>query len=120
MQPIEISNSETDQVVAISNEGRMLIFPLDRLPRLAKGKGNKIIGIPPARLKIREEYVSLLALLPKGCHVVIHAGKRWLTLKAGNLEGFFGERGRRGRKLPRGFRNVDRIELVEPQQLELA
>ncbi|MCP4692812.1 MAG: DNA topoisomerase IV subunit A, partial [Desulfobacterales bacterium] len=120
LPPLPITDSETDLVIAISNEGRMLIFPLDRLPRLAKGKGNKIIGIPPARLKIREEFVSLLALMPKECHVVIHAGKRYLNLKAGNLEGFMGERGRRGRKLPRGFRNVDRIELVEPQQMELA
>ncbi len=119
LPPLGVSNPETDRVVALSNEGRMLIFPLNHLPRLAKGKGNKIIGIPPARVKIREEFVSMLTILPVGCHMVVHAGKRWLNLKAGNLEGFIGERGRRGRKLPRGFRNVDRIEVVEPEQIEL-
>ena len=29
----------------MTNEGRMLMFPLSQLPRLAKGKGNKIINV---------------------------------------------------------------------------
>ena len=39
--------------------------------------------------------------------LVIYAGKRHLNLKASDLEHYFGERGRRGAKLPRGFQNVD-------------
>ena len=39
--------------------------------------------------------------------LVIHAGKRHLSLKASDLEHYHGERGRRGAKLPRGFQNVD-------------
>jgi hypothetical protein len=31
-----------------------------------------------------------------------------------------GERGRRGRKLPRGFQNVDRLESQAPSQTPLA
>jgi topoisomerase-4 subunit A len=50
LPPIEVDNYDSDLIVAISNEGRMLMFPLRELPRLAKGKGNKIIGIPPARV----------------------------------------------------------------------
>jgi len=35
--------------LSISNEGRMLLFPLKDLPSLGKGKGNKLINIPSAK-----------------------------------------------------------------------
>jgi len=110
---------ETDCVVAISNEGRMLIFSVRNLPNMSKGKGNKIIGIPPSRAKTRQEIVSMLTILPSGCDLAIHAGKRTLTLKQANLEDYMGERGRRGKKLPRGFQKVDRVEIIKPEQMYL-
>jgi topoisomerase-4 subunit A len=106
-------------LVTISNEGRMLVFAVKNLPLLARGKGNKIIQIPPARVALRKEFVVELAVFPEDSHLIIHAGKRHLTLKPGNIEQFRGERGRRGRKLPRGFRNVDRLEVVRPKQMSL-
>src|SRR5690606_13555341 len=44
-------------VVAASNDGRLLVFPLEELPQLARGKGNKIIGITAAKVASREEYM---------------------------------------------------------------
>ena len=41
--------SENDYLAAITNQGRMLVFPCSELPQLARGKGNKIIGIPKAK-----------------------------------------------------------------------
>lgn len=90
----------------------MLMFPLRELPRLAKGKGNKIIGIPPARVAERQEFVVALAVLGAQDSITIHAGKRHHNLKPADLEHYAGERGRRGNKLPRGFQNVDGIEVV--------
>ena len=119
MTPLPVKAMDTDDLVAVSNEGRLLVFPLRNLPTLARGKGNKIIQIPPGRVRDREEMLSRLAILPAGHHLVVHAGKRHLTLKPGTLEPFRGERGRRGRKLPRGFRNVDRLEIVVPPQMPL-
>ncbi len=115
-----VGNMETDLVVAISNEGRMLAFPIRDLPELSKGKGNKIINIPSARAKSREEFVAAISVLPAGCHLIIYSGKRSLTLKPGNLVDYTGERGRRGRKLPRGFQKVDEVEIFEPKQMSLA
>ncbi|MEE4266360.1 MAG: hypothetical protein V2I56_26970, partial [Desulfobacteraceae bacterium] len=74
--------------------------------------GNKIIQIPPAKVKKREEVLKLAAIIPEGATIKIHAGKRYLRLTPANISDFVGERGRRGRKLPRGFRNADRIEVV--------
>jgi topoisomerase-4 subunit A len=87
------------------------------LPELAKGKGNKIIQIPPARLRKREEYVKLMELIPEGAAIKIHAGKQSVRFTPGNILAFVGERGRRGKKLPRGFRNADRIEIMAEEDL---
>ncbi|HBO14436.1 MAG TPA: DNA topoisomerase IV subunit A [Halieaceae bacterium] len=97
-------------VAAVSSEGRLLVFPLEDLPALARGKGNKIIGIPPARVQAREEYVVGVLAIGDDESLVIHAGKRHLTLKPAELEHYRGERGRRGNKLPRGFQRAERLE----------
>ena len=111
MSPIRVNDISSDYCLAISNEGRMLMFPLRDLPKLAKGKGNKIISIPSARVKSREEFVTVLAVVPENSSVTLHAGKRKLTLKSSDLEHYYGERGRRGNKLPRGLQRVDAIEI---------
>ena len=70
----------------------------------------------PGLRKKKVEFVTHLAALPPGAQLRVLAGKRHLTLKAGNIADFEGERGRRGRKLPRGFQRVDGLEVVAPQQ----
>ncbi len=98
-------------LAAVTNEGRLLLFPVAELPQLARGKGNKIINIPASRVASGEELLVSLAVLDESAGLVIHAGKRHLTLKAADLQHYRGERGRRGNKLPRGFQRVDRIEV---------
>jgi topoisomerase-4 subunit A len=110
---VMLSDYDSDFIVSITNEGRMLMFPLSELPRLAKGKGNKIISIPTARVAERLEFVVALAVLTEEDTLTVHAGRRHHNLKPADLQHYRGERGRRGNKLPRGFQNVDRIEVVE-------
>lgn len=116
MAPQPISNLDTDEILVITNEGRMLLFPIKDLPQLSKGKGNKIINIPSARSKSREEFLSQLIVLPQGEQVTIHAGKRKMGIKASDLDNFRGERGRRGTMLPRGLQNVTRLEITSTAQ----
>jgi len=111
MQPARIETVEGSWVAAVSNEGRMLVFPLADLPQLARGKGNKIIGIPTARVQSREEFVVAIQVLAEKDVLVVSAGKRYLKLKFSELEHYCGERGRRGNKLPRGFQKVDSMEI---------
>jgi topoisomerase-4 subunit A len=118
LAPHMVNDYKKDLIVAITNEGRMLMFPIAELPRLAKGKGNKIISIPTARVAERIEFVVALTVLTADDTLTVHAGKRHHNLKPSDLQHYQGERGRRGNKLPRGFQNVDRIEVVskaEPQ-----
>ena len=111
MTPQVIEDLENSLVLTITSEGRMLVFPIKDLPILSKGKGNKIINIPSAKAKTREEFVTLLNIISPDDDVTLHAGKRKLTLKAVDIEHYRGERGRRGNKLPRGLQRVDRIEV---------
>ena len=111
IDPKPVFSLKTDWCLAISNEGRMLMFPLRDLPSLGKGKGNKLLSIPSAKVQSREEYVSVLAVVPEGANVKILAGKRGMTLTATDLAHYQGERGRRGNKLPRGLQRVDGVEV---------
>ncbi|MUH72384.1 DNA topoisomerase IV subunit A [Psychrosphaera haliotis] len=111
LEPKTTQNIENDDCLVISNEGRMLVFPLKDLPVLAKGKGNKIINIPSARAASREEVVSQIVVVPENANVVLHAGKRKLTLTPKDVDHYRGERGRRGSKLPRGLQRVDYVEV---------
>ncbi len=114
LPPLLVKDYSSDVVVAITNEGRMLTFALSELPELPRGKGNKIISIASARASERLEFVVALCVVSSSDVLSVHAGKRYLNLKASDLEHYRGERGRRGNKLPRGFQNVDRVEIVEP------
>lgn len=113
MTPQAIKDLEHQFCLSITSEGRMLVFPLKDLPVLSKGKGNKIINIPSARAKTREEYVTLINVIYDTDAITLHAGKRKLTLKAADIEHYRGERGRRGNKLPRGLQRVDRIDVEQ-------
>ena len=112
LHPLVLQNIQTDRVVSISNSGHMLVFPVMQLPVLPKGKGNKIINV----YRDKAEKMSLIAVLPEANTLVIHAGKRSLTLDEEKIADYMGERGRRGRKLPQGYRKVDRIEIVKPEE----
>ena len=107
MAPAPVDAVQGAWVAAATTEGRLLVFPLDDLPQLARGKGNKIIGIPPARVQSRDEFVVALQVITERDSLVIYAGKRHIKLKFSELEHYRGERGRRGNKLPRGFQKVD-------------
>ncbi|MEQ8937470.1 MAG: DNA topoisomerase IV subunit A [Gammaproteobacteria bacterium] len=112
LAPSLVRNVETDWVAVVSSIGRLLMFPISELTLLPKGKGLKIMQIPPARLKTREEYVVAMTAMAETDSLVVYAGKRHTTLKTSDHEHYIGERGRRGNMLPRGYRNVDRIVAV--------
>ncbi|MCJ8501807.1 DNA topoisomerase IV subunit A [Desulfatitalea alkaliphila] len=110
LPPLEIPESETPlHVAAVTLQGRLLIFPLADLPELPKGKGNKLIHIPPRDLKEGADRLLFLQLMGEGDKLVVHAGKQFFALTGGNLQQFMGQRGKRGKQLPRGFQRVSAL-----------
>ena len=112
LPPASIAEGEEPLVVVATNEGRMLVFPLADLPEMARGKGNKLIGIPSARAAAREEFVAGLCVVTEGDTLQVTSGGHYRNFKWSELEHFRGERGRRGSKLPKGYQRVTRLEVV--------
>jgi len=106
LPPVIVINPAEDFIAAVSSSGRILVMDINEFPVLGKGKGLKLMQIPPAKLKTREEYVSAITTFSEGESLLLNAGKRQLTLKPQTIDSFYGERGRRGNMLPRGFRQV--------------
>lgn len=111
--PASVRSVERDVIAVISNDGRLLVFPAKDVPQLAKGKGNKMMGIS-AKEKDDERMIEAVALGPKDI-LVVYAGQRHCALKAADLREYAGERGRRGSKLPRGYQKVDRVTVTRTQ-----
>nr|WP_320136695.1 DNA topoisomerase IV subunit A [uncultured Amphritea sp.] len=112
MPPMALTNKDSDLLVAVTNEGRMLVFPVKDLPELGRGKGNKIINIPSARAATREELLIAMVTLSEQDTLQVNSGRQHLKMKPSDLEHYRGERGRRGNKLPRGYQRVDSLEVI--------
>jgi len=111
LQPVKVRGMEDDWIVAVSSEGHMLVTDMAELPQMSKGKGNKIINVPTAKLKNAEEWICAVELIQDGEKLTIFAGKKHKTMKADEVDEHTGERGKRGLKLPRGYQKVDKIKV---------
>lgn len=109
LTPRVIKNPKSDWIAAVTTSGLLLVFSASELPILPRGKGNKMLSIPSAKVAKREEYVVDIAVLQKGDALVLCSGRRNFTLKPADLEHYKGERGRRGHKLPRGFQKIEKL-----------
>ncbi len=112
LPPVKVRSLEDDWIVAVSSEGHMLVTALEELPQMVRGKGNKIINVPPAKLKSAEEWICAIDLIQDGEKLTVYAGKKHKTMKADEVDEHAGERGKRGFKLPRGYQKVDGIEVL--------
>ncbi|HET8898268.1 MAG TPA: DNA topoisomerase IV subunit A [Rhodanobacteraceae bacterium] len=111
LQPAHVADPARDRIVVVTNEGHLLMFSVAELPELDKGKGNKLIEIPKAKLTSGEERVVGVAVVSEAAgEVTLYAGARKLTLKWSDLVEYGGNRATRGNLLPRGLRRVERIE----------
>ena len=109
LPPALIGDAELARIAVAVSSGHLLIFEAHELPELAKGKGNKLVQIPPALLK-EGHRVTAITVLPALRSLRVIAGKRHVTLSLSDLENFVGERARRGKLLPRGFQRVDELQ----------
>ncbi|GIX35713.1 MAG: DNA topoisomerase 4 subunit A [Lysobacteraceae bacterium] len=110
LAPAAVNALESDVLVGITSAGHLLVFPLAELPELDKGKGNKIMQIPPARLKAGEEVLAHVAAVRQGGEITLFCGQRKLTLNWRDLQAYEGRRATRGNLLPRGFQRVDGLQ----------
>ncbi len=106
LPPLGIPGVEGQWLALATAEGRLLLFPLAELPVLPRGKGNKLIQVKAP------DVIRAWAVLPEGGALKLYSGQRHLTLKWSDLQNYRGVRAQRGHVLPRGFRQVQQIEMT--------
>ncbi|MDV3468049.1 DNA topoisomerase IV subunit A [Stenotrophomonas sp. C3(2023)] len=109
LQPAAVANVETDRIVAVTSSGNLLAIEARELPELDKGKGNKIIEIPKAKLAT-ERVVAVVAISP-GQTLQVRSGQRTMGLKFSELDTYLGARATRGHLLPRGWQKVEGLSV---------
>ncbi|MBM9914103.1 MULTISPECIES: DNA topoisomerase IV subunit A [Stenotrophomonas] len=109
LTPSVVANVATDRIVAVTSSGNLLAIAAGDLPELDKGKGNKIIEIPKAKLAT-ERVVAIVAISP-GQTLQVRSGQRTMGLKFNELEAYLGARATRGHLLPRGWQKVEGLSV---------
>lgn len=105
--PPLLTRKPDDRLAVATAEGRLLVFPITELPELAKGKGNKLIGLKG------EDRIVAACVLPAGSALEVTSLKRRLTIKASDLDtSYVAARASRGNPLPRGYQRVDAMAAV--------
>ena len=113
LPPVQVNDIKKDRIAVVSSTGRLLIFPINQLTLLPKGKGLKIIHIPPAKLKTGEESVTAMTIIGPTDNLLIHTDKTHMTINSADQVHYSGERGRRGNMISRNYRKVARLR-AEP------
>jgi topoisomerase IV subunit A len=112
LAPSQIVAGDDSLLCVVSTEGKMLAFPVKDLPELPRGKGNKMFGLSSKKVASREEYLAAMAIIAPDQSLIVHSKERKMTLKFAELKEYRGERAQRGAVLPRGWRTVERLEVV--------
>ena len=107
--PAPIPKDTECLIAAVSSIGRLLIFEMDELPELAKGKGNKLLNIPTRKYQDGEEKLVAAAVIPEDGNLQIFSGTRMMTIRWNDSDDYYGERALRGSLLPKGWRKVERL-----------
>lgn len=111
LPPLLVRNRETDVLALASSSGYLLVISLRDLPLLSKGKGNKLISLKKGGLGIADETLLFAAIISQDEALLVQAGKKFKAIKGAELEEYRGERGKRGKLLPKGFQHVTGLEI---------
>ena len=87
------------------------MFPVKDVPELARGKGNKLFDIASKKFASREDFLTGMTVVGKDKSLIVRSGDRKMTLTWSDLKDYRGQRAQRGSVLPRGWRNVDTLEV---------
>ena len=111
--PAKVLEVKGAQIALLSDQGRLLIFDPEQLPRLKKGKGNRLLRIQDTDFKAGTDSLESLCCFNEADQLVVTThGGRTLKFKAKDREHFIAKRGNRGRLLPKGFVNHVRLSVV--------
>ncbi len=113
--PCEKIMKDDKFIAAVTNFGKLLIFNLDELTVLAKGKGTKIINIPKKQFDENKERLIIVKTFSEEAKLNIQRDNGNIrSFSPKELEGFKLNRAKRGRSLPQGYKRVLSISVERP------
>jgi topoisomerase IV subunit A len=114
LAPQRVNDKAADWVAVATNTGQLLIFAVDGLPAMEKGKGEKLLNIPGKKVTARTEFLAGVAVFKEGQALLVRSASGELKLTAGDkIDQYVGERALRGKRLPKQHQEVNSIETVE-------
>ena len=103
---------DADLVACVSQQGHLLVFSAGDLAVQSRGKGTKLQNIHPGPFAEGTDLMLDVEIVGPKDTLLVHAGKRYLSLSYSELEPYRGKRAARGKDLPKGYRrNIQRLEL---------
>ncbi|WP_348666557.1 DNA topoisomerase IV subunit A [Arsenophonus symbiont of Ornithomya chloropus] len=108
--PLAINDKKLD-LLAITKMGKMLIFPVSKLPVLSKGKGYRIININNKAAIMGNDLLVWLICLSPDSSITFFFDKRKSIFKKKDLDKYRSERGKEGFLLPNKFKNIKNIKV---------
>lgn len=93
LAPIKL-DQHSQYCVVLNSELKMLLFPINSIPELSKGRGNKLCNLG------KHELIGV-TVLPENANLIIKFGNQNFEFKYKDLLNYVGEIGNSGKKLPK-------------------
>ena len=94
---------EGDHVAVVGANRKLLLFPLDELPEMTRGRGNKLQSYSKGELSDAKTFALADGLTAQ-------TGDRTRTFTAAELKDWIGKRAQAGRVVPAGFPRANRFD----------
>jgi topoisomerase-4 subunit A len=109
LQPAPVEQVADDWIALAGSAGHFLVYSLNELPVMGRGKGVKLINIPSKKFQSGEEKLVAAIAFRDNQKLLVHAGKRYRRFKSSELDDYWGARAQRGKLLPKGYRQAEKI-----------
>lgn len=95
--------SEKAWVALLSQEGKLLLFPMSLIPEMTKGKGNKLFSLGKGK------YIFGARVVTSKQSLILKTDRKTLTLSPKDWKPYVGTIGDKGQKLPKGFEKIQKL-----------
>lgn len=112
LAPVKLLDSN-QYLLLLTDDAYVLLLKREEIPTLSRGKGNKLIQIPP---KVLKEGVRLNHVIPLTGDEILRfsVGRRKENINPDMWLQWLNQRARRGQKLPKGLEKYKLIEIQKP------
>ncbi|QJC28779.1 DNA topoisomerase IV subunit A [Enterobacteriaceae endosymbiont of Plateumaris consimilis] len=94
--PPLIINDKKDMILVVSSIGRFLLFPINILPKLSKGKGNKLILIDNKNFVQNKDKLEWIFVINSKSVIFVELNNQQLKLKFKELKKFYMNKNHKG------------------------